>query len=186
MTTTMQHAFANAKTVTPTPTPVRGSMRERLWNYIKDHPGVTASDLHSVFKAYITPLGVNQTMLILFKRGAVVRSSKKMYFPGPAGTPQARNIHTYSTPHGMKQYELPPEPAKTPKARPTATTVQAARVVDEVDETALDSLIGLPPAKQLMTAPPVAPVRASVDEFLDSLTIAEARALYVKLQRMFG
>jgi hypothetical protein len=131
------------------------TIAERLWRIIKDEPGLTATQMQKRLPAIKVGSISSQLSLMETRSMVYVKGTKGQ---GPKGTAKA-----YYT--DMERYERLPAPKPTthmPAPAPAAT----------------------PDISQpLACVPQSAPAGDVFD--LDSLTIREARALYLKLKEMF-
>lgn len=155
--------------------PATPTSMERLWRAIKDADparGVTHADLARRLSGI--PAGtISSRVSTLLARGMVYVTRTTA-----AG---GRHVQHYAT--DMDTFELlpllrppVPRPRKEKKEKEAQPVTKAPEVATPVNPT------GLP-----LAAP--APVRVTIAnhaEFIDTLTVAEARALYTTLHRMFG
>lgn len=129
---------------------------QRAWLYVKDHPGSTPAKVGAVLKE--TPSKASGALGVAFQRGMLTRVEVR-------DSKIKGHPYAYTVPGHMKEYELLPLPKDKRRlnGRPA-------------------SVLDITPPK----APDIAEVRkAELSLVIDTLTIAEARALYLQLHRMF-
>lgn len=135
---------------------------KRVWQCVKDHPGVTALRVSQIIHS--PQSGVSSLLTDLLQRGMVTRGTQEVRTKGPHGSTVKRKVWVY---HAVgetfalvpKKTRLPPPKFKHVKAEPAPSGT--------------------------VTPPPAAPVPRAV-ALVESLTIAQARELWAVLDRMFG
>jgi len=159
MTTVMEEKMLAAGIQMPTQV-------ERLWRVLRDNPqGLTAQRA-----AALTGIANASTQLsMMVRRKMATARSELQRRPIHGGVMAERPVNIYST--TMKEYELLPAPKKE---KPSAPAVSAPTAPPA-------------PAVQRAPAPPRAvPTVAEAQAFVERMTIAEARALWAVMDRMFG
>ena len=156
---------------------------EAVWLFVKDHPGLTGSEI--ALRTRMSKSIVHDAVYRLYDRAMLVAEKKKVAVPSGRGSAVCmRTLLHYSVNPKMRGvYELWDAPLKEPVAKPEPEALQ-------------DSIAtGLPvlvfPRNQQTAAekPQPQPTQAVVlttDFDLESLPIGQARELYQKLHKLFG
>lgn len=161
--TAMETAMVNAGIKPP-------SAKQRVWQAIKESG--TQGSTHNALKRRLSAMSessISVALCELYNRAMVYREKVPAH-PGKLGSTTVWNYKT-----DMERYELLPPPGvvrkdpKKIKRRPAKT-------------------VSSPPKVMAMPGPItyVGPEPTKAVPSLDDLTIAEARALYLKLHKMFG
>lgn len=167
---TIQEGLKSALAQTPAGKLLLKSFKEQLWTYIKDHPGVKATALPSVFKrdTHQAVSNMKARGMLIYTKAAVHRSHQ-----GKAGFTLTVN------PKMQGVFELWPEPLKPEKQKQTVTLTIAPHQPADIP-------IPQPTLEMPTDIPPIAPVGLKSLTDIEHLTIKEARTLYMKLHSIFG
>lgn len=139
------------------------SVKYRIWNWLRDHPEKTVSDI-----ATALGLGYEPAQAILeMEKGGVVKVFSDMS-RGTGGNGQSYKIKRYSV-SNAKEYENVTK-GRIARMKPMRSVPAAQQVRKE--------------AAPLVTFEAPVPQVITLSN-LDSLTIDEARAIYAKLKEMF-
>lgn len=138
-------------------------LTERLWLYIKDHPGITAIAMGKIY-------GDNAKHLLyqMCKRGMLTKGEVFQR----AADGKMRKAVTYKT--SKSEYEMVPYPLRAKK--PVKPMQSTKPVLIPQQETAT-----LEPDTQEADIQ-----EQMIDAFVSALTVAEALGLLAKLQTIFG
>lgn len=136
---------------------------ERIFNYVKDHPDVTAETVRKALKMEAS--SVSSILSQLESRKMLSSVSKALRVNSSNGKSMLRHVAHYTA--IIKEYELLPKPKKV------------AAVAAEVQKKPRIELTIVPVEKKSSNLPP------SIDEFIERLTIGDARRLHQKLDAMF-
>lgn len=153
--TTMEVAMKKVMKVPP--------RTERIFNYVKDHPEVTAETVRKALKMEAS--SVSSLLCQLEQRKMLSSTDKSMRVNSSNGRSMVRNVAHYTS--TISEYELLPKPKKltvvpqVPKKDNPVTVLSVEKKAPAVS---------MPP---------------SIDEFIERLTIGEARRLHQKLDAMF-
>ena len=152
--TTMEVAMRKVMKVPP--------RTERIFNYVKDHPDVTAATVRKALKMEAS--SVSSLLCQLEQRKMVSSKKEQMRVSSSNGKSAIRDVAHYSA--IIAEYELLP----APKKKPTPSAKQEKAIITVVP---VERKIG-PSA-----------VSQTIDEFIERLTIGEARRLHQRLDAMF-
>lgn len=154
------------------------SVQERVWRIVRDNPGgIMASRVADI----LDPSGgrrANSASTLLSQMEARKMVSSRVEHrrvPGPRGSMIERGVKVYTT--AMREYEILPMPRKE-----TAAT----RAMDATKAVVAQVKASPPPAPVPTTVMPKPPTINGMRDFVESMTIAEARAMWVELNKMFG
>lgn len=139
------------------------SRTERIFNYVKDHPDVTAETVRKALKMEAS--SVSSLLCQLEQRKMLSSVDKSMRVNSSNGKSMVRNVAHYTAIIG--EYELLPKPKKV------------VAVATEAQKKPRIELTIVPVEKKSGNLPP------SIEEFIERLTIGEARRLHQKLDAMF-
>lgn len=137
-------------------------LMERIWLYVKDHPGVLSSRLHKILKEESS--AVSSLVLQMTKREMLVREKQSQPYRG------APSFYLRVNPKMRGVYELLPKPKKP--------NTQIAVSVQTLPQAPAPAVVSESKEK-------LQPVNAETFD-LESLTIREARQLQVRLYQLFG
>lgn len=156
--TAIEHALQTAGVKLP-------SQKERLWRVIKDNPGIIASRAAAICKIPASSAAALAGDMV--KRGMLTETKQATRMAGPRGSFVMRNVNTYTVHPRMDGfYEDLPLPKKPKAAKPTPAPA--------------------PEPKPTPKEPTLAERTEVPGVNVDSLTVAQARALYAALHKMFG
>lgn len=145
-------------------------LMERIWLYVKDHPGLTAGDI--IKRTGWGHGSVYDCLYRLLDRGMLIDEEKPVAMPA-LGSQVVRNVKHYRVnPKLQGIYELWAAPHKPPKQQPVAGKPQEAAFM------APPVALPVASAQQLQPGDP--------DFDLDSLPLGKARRLYEQLHKLFG
>lgn len=155
MTTVMETALKAAGV------PLR-SIPERIWYYVKDHPGSTCHDIQAVLHLPFDRVATVCGTLVKRKMFYVKKETRRVH--GTRGG--VRMVNLYTAPPTMGVYTVLPMPSSKPAASPAPAKL---------------------PAPPLQVVPPTLASPEQKSKFdLDNMTVGEAKLLYERLHRMFG
>lgn len=159
--TAMETAMVNAGIRPP-------SVKQRVWQAIKESG--TQGSTHNALKRRLSAMSesaISVALVELYKRAMVYREAVPAH-PGKLGSTTVWNYKT-----DMERYELLP-PTGVVRKDPKKIKRRPAKTVSRPPKTMPGPIayVGPEPTKAVPS--------------LEDLTIAEARALYLKLHKMFG
>ena len=158
--TVMGLKLSEALQKSPAGATLKKPLMERIWLYVKDHPGVLSAHLHRILKEEAN--AVSPMVSQMAKREMLIREKQS---PPYRGVP---SFYLRVNPKMRGVYELLPEPKK-PNTQ-IAVSVQK-----------------LPQAPAVVSEPKEKLQPVNVETFdLESLTIREARQLQARLNQLFG
>ena len=153
------------------------SVQERVWRIVRDNPGgITAARVTDILGASVSGGSGVSSLLSQMEARKMVRSRKEMRrVTGPRGSVVERGVNVYVT--DMREYEILPLRRKETAATRAMDATKA--VVAQVKAAPTPTTVI---ASQLRKTPTV----NEAEEFVERLTIAEARAVFGVLNKMFG
>lgn len=182
----MQTALKQALSKAPSPLVIK-PLSERIWLYLKDHPGTTSKRLAIELR---DSQGSISSMLSQLCRRKMLTWQTEPVKPYKGRGAKHRRVF-FVDPKMGGVYELLPEVVKS-KPRTAAAAVQkytSNKPVPESGETKPLRVVGHAGPEittPTLTIKPQIVTIAKSAEFIDGLTVAEARALYQHLHKMFG
>lgn len=178
----MQTALKQALSKAPSPLAIK-PLSERIWLYLKDHPGTTSKRLAIELR---DSQGSISSMLSQLCRRKMLIWQIEPVKPYKGRGAKYRRVF-FVDPKMGGVYELLPEVVKS-KPRVAVAAVQEPRSKPAGDEAAPLRVAGHagPEIPTPLTIKPQIVTIAQSADFIDGLTVAEARALYQHLHKMFG
>jgi hypothetical protein len=174
----MQTAMKEALSKAPSPLAIK-TMSERVWLYLKDHPKTTAKRLSTELREPVSI--ISSTVSTLVRRKMLTFEVEAIRLKGGRG-PKTHRRYSVEPKMGGR-YELWPIVVKSKSRKATRVSAPApqkpVQTLPPVHET---GTVQQPP----LTIKPQIVTIAKSQDFIDGLTVAEARALYERLHKMFG
>lgn len=157
MQTALKTALSNAKVV-------RKPVIERVWLWLKDHPGKTAKEIAQVFPE--ASRGISSLISQMFNRQMLIRTAE-------FERRSMRQIYRFSVSSRMQEYELLPaiKGSKLPKSR---VEVASPQVVPKPADTPVPD------------EPRTIAVLWSAEYRVSQMKVVEAKELYEELKKIFG
>ncbi len=159
-TTQMAEALASAGVPLPT-------KYERIWRYFKDHPRSTSLSCAQVLK--LDRVNVSSYVSEMETRKMLSSEILDLRVKGAYNTIHSRRVKHYST--NIKEFEMLPKPRKPARAKKSP-------------KVEMPSAHALPtPAVEKRPEPTT---ELSVEKFINSLTLRQAREVYDRLREVFA
>lgn len=178
----MQTALKQALSKAPSPLAVK-PLSERIWLYLKDHPGTTSKRLAVELRV---SQGSVSSMLSQMCRRKMLTWLVETAKPYKGRGAKHRRVF-FVDPKMGGVYELLPESVKS-KPRVAMAAAHESKPKPASGEVAPLRVVGHagPEIPTPLTIKPQVVTIAQSSDFIDGLTVAEARALYQHLHKMFG